>query len=156
MVLLVLYCLRTSRRSVFEGIADTGMQMLDWIENDDDRVQALMNAYRMGVCTVAAWKLHALLEPEPAVQLWLERNTFTGGAGWVANRMKFLSNPGRAVLIWSYWHGESNVTRVWCGRCLTHVLSAHVAHPLRTRWTYSHPRIRVHFDCILVCVQGGH
>lgn len=89
--------------------------MLEWVENDDDHVQALMNAYRMGVCTVAAWKLHALSEPEGVVQAWLEQNTFTGGPGWVSNRMKFLSNPGRAVLIWSYWHGEPNVARVWCG-----------------------------------------
>ena len=23
-------------------------------------------------------------------------------------------NPGRAVLIWSYWHGEPNVAKAWC------------------------------------------
>eukprot|EP01043_Picozoa_sp_COSAG02_P076754 COSAG02_NODE_16462_length_1081_cov_1.059063_1_plen_128_part_00 len=78
-----------------------------------DRVQALMNAYRMGVCTVAAWKLHALSESEATVEAWLTANAFTGGAGWVANRMGFISNPGRAVLIWSYWHGEPNVASAW-------------------------------------------
>ena len=128
---------------MFEGIADTGMEMLEWIENDDDRVQALMNTYRMGVCTVAAWKLHALSEPEGAVQAWLEKQTFTGGAGWVSNRMKFLSNPGRAVLIWSYWHGEPNVTRVWCGRSFARL---RVACPLIARATCKHLRMCVHPD----------
>jgi hypothetical protein len=35
----------------------------------------------------------------------------------VSNRMKFLKSPGRAVLIWSYRHGEPNVSSVWCGWC---------------------------------------
>lgn len=73
----------------------------------------MMNAYRMGVCTVAAWKLHALSESKAEVKAWLTANTFTGGAGWVANRLRFISNPGRAVLIWSYWHGEPNVAKAW-------------------------------------------
>lgn len=88
--------------------------MLEWVDSDDDRVQALMNAYRMGVCTVAAWKLHAMSVPEVHVRAWLTENTFTGGPGWVDNRMKFIGNAGRAVLIWSYWHGEPNVSNAWC------------------------------------------
>lgn len=146
---------------MFEGIADTGMEMLEWIETDDDRVQALMNAYRMGVCTVAAWKLHALSEPEGLVQAWLEKNTFTGGAGWVANRMKFLKSPGRAVLIWSYWHGEPNVSSVWCGWCTTHpLLATHtVACCLSTSSTaeqLGHSLTLLHFRNFARIVQGKY
>jgi hypothetical protein len=38
------------------------------------------NAVFCRVCTVAAWKLHALSEEEAAVQSWLEANTFTGNS----------------------------------------------------------------------------
>ena len=31
----------------------------------------------------------------------------------MANRMRFISAPARAVLIWSYWWGEPVVTSAW-------------------------------------------
>ena len=110
---VLLSCVNSASSCVFEGIADSGLEMLDWVSSDDDRVQALMGMYRMGICTRAAWKLHEEQQPRAVVQAWLEANSFTGGAGWIANRMKFLEAPARAVLIWSYWHGEPAVASAW-------------------------------------------
>ncbi|HSG48547.1 MAG TPA: hypothetical protein VLA43_12080 [Longimicrobiales bacterium] len=98
---------------VFEGIADASMEMMGWLESEDDRVQALLNRHRSGIGTGAAWRLHALGWEPGKVTDWLRRQALTGGEGWVANRMAFLSDPARAVLIWSYWWGEPTVRKAW-------------------------------------------
>lgn len=109
----LLSVVNTASSSPFEGIADNGMAMLDWVESDDDRVQMLMNRYRAGIGTVAAWKLHAEGQSAGAVTDWLRTHALSGGEGWAANRMRFIAAPARAVLIWSYWWGEPVVTGVW-------------------------------------------
>lgn len=106
----LLSVVNTASSSPFEGIADNGIYLLDWFESDDDRVQDLLAAYRSGIGTVAAWKLHALGEPADAVRAWLAAHSLVGGAGWVDNRMRFIAAPARAVLIWSYWWGQRSVT----------------------------------------------
>ncbi len=103
----------TAGSSVFEGIGDSGLRMLNWLDSDDDRVQGYMNRYRAGIGTVAAWRMHALGWPKEKVADWLRSQSLVGGEGWIANRMGFISADTRAVLIWSYWWGEASVTPVW-------------------------------------------
>lgn len=98
---------------VFEGIADAAMEMMDWVASPHDRLQGLMNRYRAGIGTVAAWRLHELGHPPDQVRHGLREEALTGGEGWVENRMRFISAPSRAVLIWSYWWGEAVVARAW-------------------------------------------
>jgi hypothetical protein len=109
----LLSVVNTASSSVFEGIADAGMHMIDWIDSDDDRVQSLLNRHRAAIGTVAAWRLHALGQPAADVADWLREHALVGGAGWVDNRMRFIASPARAVLIWSYWWGERSVAPVW-------------------------------------------
>ena len=109
----LLSVVNTASSSVFEGIADAGVAMIDWVETDDDRLQALMNRYRAGIGTGAAWRLHALGWSTERVSDWLRSRSLAGGEGWVANRMKFIAAPARAVLIWSYWWGEPVVAAAW-------------------------------------------
>jgi|JI10StandDraft_1071094.scaffolds.fasta_scaffold124571_1 hypothetical protein len=109
----LLSLVNSASSSVFEGIGDSGLTMLDWMENDDDRVQALMNVYRAGIGTEAAWQLHGLGWPVARVAESLAARSLVGGDGWVSNRVKFIQSPSRAVLIWSYWWGERVVTRAW-------------------------------------------
>lgn len=109
----LLSVVNTASSCTFEGIADNGMQVLDWIESDDDRLMALMNRYRAGIATSAAWQLHARSQSLQQVTDWLRAQSFIGGEGWIANRMGFIAAPERCALIWSYWHGESSVTPVW-------------------------------------------
>ncbi|MEZ4455464.1 MAG: hypothetical protein R2882_02780 [Gemmatimonadales bacterium] len=103
----------TASSSVFEGIADHGMAMLGWNEAADDRIQALLTRHRAGIGTGAAWRLHALGWHVDRTREWLSGVSLSGGAGWVANRMGFISSPARAVLIWSYWWGEPVVAAAW-------------------------------------------
>jgi len=109
----LLSVVNTASSSVFEGIADAGLEMLDWIDTGDDRVQSLLNRYRAGIGTEAAWRLHALEWPQGKVTDWLRNHSLVGGDGWVENRMAFISAPSRAVLIWSYWWGERVVAPAW-------------------------------------------
>jgi hypothetical protein len=99
--------------SVFEGVADTGLRMLDWYETDDDHIQGLLNRYRAGIVTSAAWRMHALGWEPAQVRDWLFGVTLTGGEGWISNRMGFIAAPSRSVLIWTYWWGEAAVSPVW-------------------------------------------
>jgi hypothetical protein len=110
---VLLSVVNSASSSVFEGMADAGMRMIDWIENDNDRVQALLNRHRAAIGTVAAWRLHAESWPVDRVHDWLRAESLAGGEGWVANRMRFLSAPSRAVLIWSYWWGQPAVDAAW-------------------------------------------
>lgn len=109
----LLSLVNSASSSVFEGIGDSGLTMLDWVEGDDDRVQALMNVYRAGIGTEAAWQFHALGWSADRVAESLAARSLAGGEGWVANRVKFIQSPSRAVLIWSYWWGERVVTEAW-------------------------------------------
>lgn len=110
----LLSVVNTASSSVFEGIADTGMRMIGWNEDDDDRLQELMNRYRSAIGTGAAWRLHALGWSRARATDWLRERALVGGEGWVRNRMAFIDPPGRAVLIWSYWWGEPVVAEAWC------------------------------------------
>ncbi len=109
----LLSVVNTASSSPFEGIADNGIYLLDWFEGDDDHAHHLLSRYRSAIGTVAAWKLHALGEPEEAVRAWLQQQSLVGGAGWVDNRMRFIAAPARAVLIWSYWWGQPVVTEAY-------------------------------------------
>ncbi|MFN0179144.1 MAG: hypothetical protein ACKVZ0_10110 [Gemmatimonadales bacterium] len=103
----------TASSSVFEGIADAGMEMIGWQQCDDDRIQAVATRYRSAIATGAAWRLHALRWPAGQVADWLRSVALLGGEGWVANRMAFIAAPARAALIWSYWWGEPAVIAAW-------------------------------------------
>jgi hypothetical protein len=109
----LLSVVNTASSSPFEGIADNGLHVIDWIEDDDDRLSAVLTRYRAGIGTVAAWQLHALGHTPEQVTDWLRANALIGGEGWVANRMRFIAAPDRSALIWSYWWGEASVTPVW-------------------------------------------
>jgi hypothetical protein len=109
----LLSVVNTASSSSFEGIADNGITLLEWDDNDDDRLATLLGRYRSGIGTGAAWRLHALGWPVEKVTDWLRAQSLAGGEGWVAGRMRFISAPSRAALIWSYWWGVASVTPVY-------------------------------------------
>ncbi|GAC1353780.1 MAG: hypothetical protein NVSMB42_10460 [Herpetosiphon sp.] len=109
----LLSVVNTASSTTFEGIADNGLDLLDWIENDDDRFSALMTRYRAGIGTGAAWRLHAEGHAPHIVADWLRHMSLVGGEGWVLNRMRFIAAPERSALIWSYWWGEASISPVW-------------------------------------------
>lgn len=109
----LLSVVNTASSSTFEGIADVGMDMIGWASEPDDRLAALLARYRSGLGTRAAWRLQAEGWAPDRVRDELLRDALTGGEGWVAARLRFVSAPDRAALIWSYWWGEPSVATVW-------------------------------------------
>ncbi len=109
----LLSIVNSASSSVFEGIADYGLRLLDWIDGDDDRFTAAMTRYRSGIGTGAAWRLHFLGWTADRVAGWLRDQSLVGGEGWVQNRMQFIEAPQRSALIWSYWAGEPAVATAW-------------------------------------------
>jgi hypothetical protein len=109
----LLSIVNSASSSPFEGIADNGMYVIDWVAEDDDRLAELLTRYRAGIGTAAAWRLHALGWEQGRVRDWLRGAGLVGGEGWVDNRMRFIGAPQRSVLIWSYWWGGASVTPVW-------------------------------------------
>lgn len=109
----LLSIVNSASSSPFEGIADNGQYVIDWVQNDDDRLSTLLGRYRSGLGTAAAWRLHALHWSEEDTVQWLRSRSLIGGEGWAANRIRFISAPQRAALIWSYWWGGLCVHPVW-------------------------------------------
>ncbi len=97
----------------FEGIADAGIYFLDWDEGLDDQVCMLIADIQSALGTAASYRLHTLGWEPDRVEAYLRDNAPGGGEGWVANRMKFIQDPARAALIWSYWRGDEGVFPVW-------------------------------------------
>lgn len=109
----LLSIVNSASSSPFEGIADNGMNVIEWITTEDDRFAALMSRYRAAIGTGAAWRLHALRWPRERVVAWLADAALIGGDGWADNRIRFIAAPQRAALIWSYWWGLEAVEPVW-------------------------------------------
>jgi len=110
---VLLSVVNTASSSVFEGIADAGLDVVGWNDGDEDRLQGLLTRHRAAIGTGAAWRLHALGRPRDEVKDWLAGQALIGGDGWVENRLRFIEAPSRAVLIWSYWWGEQAVAPAW-------------------------------------------
>ncbi|MGI8475637.1 MAG: hypothetical protein ACR2OO_04615 [Thermomicrobiales bacterium] len=110
---VLLSVVNTASSTPFEGIADAGMAIIGWDVGADDRLGALLTRYRSGLAARAAWRLHGEGWSPAAVRDELLADALTGGEAWVDSRMRFISADDRAVLIWSYWHGEPSVSALW-------------------------------------------
>ena len=102
-----------SSSSTFEGIADMGMDFLGWIEDDDDRVFALLSTIKSASGTTVSYQKHVLGWSDEQIRTWLTKYSLIGGEGAVNSRMRFISNPASSALIWSYWRGDQGVESVW-------------------------------------------
>lgn len=102
-----------SSSCTFEGIADAGIEFIGWDEGPDDAVCMLISTIQSALGTAASYRLHTLGWTDAQVEDFLRRNAAGGGEGWVANRMRFIQDPARSALIWSYWRGDEGVFPVW-------------------------------------------
>ena len=102
-----------SSSCTFEGIADAGIAFLGWEDGLDDRANELVSTIQAALATAASYRLHTLGWESSRVEDFLRENAPGGGEGWVANRIKFIQDPARAALIFSYWRGDEGVFPVW-------------------------------------------
>lgn len=96
---------------VQEGIGDQGVFLIDFLEDDDDRIHAVLRSLRSAVQTSAAWMLMAEGMPEAEVTTYL-REVGMGQEAWVQGRLRMAKHPFRGPFISSYWAGNESVRRV--------------------------------------------
>lgn len=98
--------------ALFEGIADNGLQFLDWIETPEDHLGLAIQRLRSALRCRAVWRIHGLgqsleaVVPEIAAQSLQSPET-------TARRLAFVHHDLRAPFIHAYWCGEVAVDRVW-------------------------------------------
>lgn len=102
-----------SSSSTFEGIADAGIEFINWVEDDDDRVSAILGELKSALGTASSYQMHTLKNSDKEVETWLREHALVGGEGWIQGRLKFIKDTARSALIWSYWRGDQGVFDVW-------------------------------------------
>jgi hypothetical protein len=89
---------------VQEGIGDDGVELIDWLEDDDDLIYAELRNLRSAAQTSAAWHLMVDGWEADAVAAYL-RETAAGQEAWVQGRLRMAAHPFRGPFIASYWAG---------------------------------------------------
>jgi hypothetical protein len=97
---------------VQEGIADEGVALIDWLEDDDDHIHHQLRRLRSAAQTSAAWQLMVEHLPPAEVAGYL-RDTAAGQEAWVEGRLRMAAHPFRGAFIASYWAGARSVRRVF-------------------------------------------
>ena len=96
---------------VQEGIGDDGVELIDWLEDDDDMIHSELRRLRSSAQTSAAWYLMADGWEADAVAAYL-RETAAGQEAWVQGRLRMAAHPFRGPFIASYWAGAVAVRQV--------------------------------------------
>lgn len=96
---------------VQEGIGDQGVELIDWIEDDDDAIHSTLRTLKSAVQTTAAWRLMAEGAPEADVADYM-RTVGCGQEAWVQGRLRMARHPFRGPFIASYSAGNDSVRRV--------------------------------------------
>jgi hypothetical protein len=97
---------------VQEGIADEGIALIDWFEDEDDHIHHELRRLRTAAQTSAAWFLMVEGRAPEAVAAYL-RETAAGQEAWVQGRLRMAAHPFRGPFIASYWAGARAVRRVF-------------------------------------------
>jgi hypothetical protein len=98
--------------AIFEGIADNGLQFLDWIETPEDRLGHVLQRLRSALRCRAAWQVFGegrsldKVVPDIAAAS-LQSSDVT------RSRLAFLRHNLRAPFVYAYWCGEMVVDSVW-------------------------------------------
>lgn len=105
----LLSVVNTASSTTFEGIADSGLQFLG-MDETDVTIADLAGRYQTALATIAADRFHRADDSREEIRRYLADNALFGDNGWVDNRVKFLTAPERATLMYSYWHGQPSVS----------------------------------------------
>ena len=96
---------------VQEGIGDQGVQLIDWIEDEDDQIHLELRRLRSAAQTTAAWQFMVDSKPKEDVLNYL-RDVAMGQEAWAQGRLRMAAHPFRGPFIASYWSGNEAVREV--------------------------------------------
>jgi hypothetical protein len=94
--------------AVQEGIGDQGIDLIDWVEDEDDAAQIELRRLQTATGTNAAWHLHMSGWTKEASITYL-RDVGFGQESWATVRTGMAQHPFRAPFLASYWFGNETV-----------------------------------------------
>ncbi|EUB99201.1 hypothetical protein PMI07_005482 [Rhizobium sp. CF080] len=98
--------------AIFEGIADNGLQFLDWIETPEDHLGHLLQRLRSALRCRAAWQVLGEGRPFDAVAPDIAAASLQS-PDVTRSRLAFLRHGLRAPFVYAYWCGEMAVDSAW-------------------------------------------
>lgn len=94
--------------AVQEGIGDQGIDLIDWVEDEDDAAQIELRRLQTATGANAAWHLHCSgWSPADAIA-YLQGVGF-GQSSWAHVRTAMALHPFRGIFLASYWFGNETV-----------------------------------------------
>jgi hypothetical protein len=96
---------------VQEGIGDQGIHLIDFVEDDDDRINVLLRRLRSSCQTNAAWSYMVEGQAADVTAAYL-RDVAIGQEAWIRGRLRMAAHPFRGPFIASYWFGNEVVRKV--------------------------------------------
>jgi hypothetical protein len=94
-----------------EGIGDQGIELIDWIEDDDDAAHVELRRLQTAAGANAAWHLMVDRWPEERVAEYLRERAF-GQEAWIRGRIGFAQQPFHGPFLAHYWYGNETVRKV--------------------------------------------
>jgi hypothetical protein len=96
--------------ALFEGIADNGLELLDWIDGPQDHAALAIQRLRSALRCNAAWMVHAEGRSLDETIAVIAPASFQDAAT-TRRRLAFLSHELRAPFVYAYWCGDDAVRR---------------------------------------------
>ena len=94
-----------------EGIGDQGVELIEWIEDVHDEIQALLRRYQSSVATQAAWKINMEHITDEQAYAYM-RDVGAMQDARIKGRIHMARHPFRSGFISSYFYGNEAVRRV--------------------------------------------
>lgn len=98
----------TASSVMFEGLAENGLFLLDWIEDIDDEIYYQLQIIKSKVALNAAYKFHVEKHNKEFIIDYLIKYGLEN-LSWANSRFKFISHKFRGPFIYSYWKGQELV-----------------------------------------------
>jgi hypothetical protein len=96
---------------VQEGIGDQGIELIDWIEDEDDAAHVELRRLQTAGGTNAAWYLMTGAWTRERAARYLRDTAFAQDA-WIEGRLAMAQHPFRGAFVASYWFGTEAVRTV--------------------------------------------
>jgi hypothetical protein len=96
---------------VQEGIGDQGIELIDWVEDEDDAAHIEIRRLQTACGTNAAWYLMTGAWTRDEAAQYLRDNAFAQEA-WINGRLAMAQHPFRGAFVASYWFGTEAVRTV--------------------------------------------
>ena len=96
---------------VQEGIGDQGIELIDWVEDEDDAAHIELRRLQTAGGTNAAWYLMTGAWTRERAERYLRETAFAQDA-WIQGRLAMAQHPFRGAFVASYWFGTEAVRTV--------------------------------------------